>query len=177
MEVSSIRFEERKLVGIRVIGRRQELSHRVPLAWLDLVRMAPRIANRVDENVYYGVFVDVDHAGDGHYRYWVATEVSSFGERPAELVELTIPAGIFASVTIEGGAERIDQAYVALAQAIAGAGGPAAASGYGFERYDVRRQAPTPPYERFDYDVFRPIEDPLPADRMNLGARRLVPVA
>jgi predicted transcriptional regulator YdeE len=119
--------------------------------------MASGIANRVDENVYYGVFVDADHAGDGHYRYWVATEVSSFGDRPEQLVELTIPAGTYAMVRVEGGPERIDEGYMALARAIGAATGSASVTRYGFERYDVRRQAPTPPYERFDYDVYRPI--------------------
>ena len=92
MGVHIVRCEEKKLVGLLVVGRRQELSHRAPLAWLELAGALGGIANRVADGVFYGVFADGDHRGDGHYRYWVATEVSSFGDRPANMVELVVPA-------------------------------------------------------------------------------------
>lgn len=158
MSVQIVAHREMKLVGYRVVGRRQELSHRAPLAWLELMRGLDAIANRVDDDLFYGVFIESELDGDGHYRYWVTTEVSAFGPRPAEMVELTIPAGDFAMATALGGPEQIDEAYIALSRAIAERGGPLPpGEHHGFERYDVRRQRPTPPYERFDYDIFRPI--------------------
>lgn len=33
MDVSLVTLDEIKLVAIKVVGRRSELSHRVPLAW------------------------------------------------------------------------------------------------------------------------------------------------
>lgn len=156
MDVETVDRSEMKLVGLLVVGRRQELSQRVPLAWLDLVEALGDIDHRVNEGVFYGVFLESDHGGDGNYRYWVMTEVASFGARPDHMVELTIPGGAFATVPIVGSREKIDEAYMALGRSLY-RGGNLPAAPWGFERYDVRRQAPTPPYERFDYDLFRPM--------------------
>lgn len=155
MDVRIVEVESKKLVCIRVVGRRQELSHRAPLAWIELVENLDSIEHRAEPDVFYGAFAEADHSGDGHYRYWVGVEVSTFGARPPSMVELEIPGGAFAVATIRGGADRIDPAYRATSELLAsrGIGGP-----YGFERYDTRRQRPTPPYEGFDYDVYRPVE-------------------
>lgn len=73
-------------------------------------------------------------------------------------------------LAIVGSPERIDEAYVTLSKMLYRDGAVASAP-WGFERYDVRRQAPTPPYERFDYDLFRPIPSTLRSDDRGFWAR------
>lgn len=140
------------LAGIRVVGRRSELAHRAPMAWLELTRRLAELPGaRTDR--FYGVFRDEDHGDAGTYRYHVCVEAQ--GALPEGFVALEIPRGRFAKATVRGGPEAIEAAYLSLARGIAERGGPG--EGYGYELYEASRQSVTPPYERFDYDVFRPL--------------------
>jgi predicted transcriptional regulator YdeE len=151
---------EMKLVGIKVVGRRSELSHRVPMAWLELVAKLGAVENKVGPELFYGVFPESDQLNDGVggvYTYWVATEVSAFSAVPEGMDTMTIPAGRYALGTVEGAAQQIESAYVNLYGSIREQALPIHAEGYGFELYDAKRQAPTPPYERFDFDIYVPL--------------------
>jgi predicted transcriptional regulator YdeE len=160
MAVSLVELGRIELVGIKVVGRRSELSHRVPMAWLELLRLVDAIPHRVDPAVFYGAFPEVDpeRAGDDPvYTYWVGTEVREVQTPPDGTAVLTIPAGAYAMDTVRGGAEEIDVVYRRVGGWIDACGRAAAAGAYGLERYDTARQPVAPPYERFDYDVFRPL--------------------
>jgi predicted transcriptional regulator YdeE len=89
----------------------------------------------------------------GTYRYYVCAEAQ--GTLPEGFVALEIPRGRFAKATVRGGPEAIEAAYLSIARGLAEQGGPG--EGYGYELYEASRQAVTPPYDRFDYDVFRPV--------------------
>lgn len=162
MEGSLVTLSELKLVAIKVVGRRSELSHRVPPAWLELVRRLGEISNQVDPNMFYGAFPESDQIHDGQnggYTYWVGTEVSEFDAIPQGLGPLTIPRQTYASATIRGrgGGEQINATYISLASWLQANGHVTNPNAYGFERYNSRRQRVTPPYERFDYDIFKPL--------------------
>ncbi|WNG51610.1 GyrI-like domain-containing protein [Archangium minus] len=160
MDVREVSRGDIKLVGIKVVGRTQELSQRVPPAWLELTRKMEAIRHKVDPGLFYGVTPESDHLNDGQggvYSYWVATEVSAFEEVPEGMTTLSVPAQRYAVATCKGGPEQIEAAYIGLAQWVAAAGRQARADAYGFELYDVRRQRPTPPYETFDYDIYKPL--------------------
>lgn len=72
---------------------------------------------------------------------------------------LVIPARRYATTTCIGDVDAIERAYAELARWITENGLHADRAGLGLERYDVRRQRPTPPYDRFDYDILRPLAD------------------
>ncbi|AUX21993.1 AraC family transcriptional regulator [Sorangium cellulosum] len=160
MNVSIVSRGELTLVGIKVVGRRSELSHRVPLAWIELVDRLDAVPQLVDRDVFYGAFPESDHqrAGrDGAYTYWVCTEVSVCGELPEGLTPLVLPARTYATARIEGAAEAIEATYMGLARWIEERGMRVDREACCLERYDQRRQKVTPPYERFDYEVFKPL--------------------
>ena len=149
-----------KLVGIKVVGRRSELSHRAPMAWLELKANLGGIGNHSNPDLFYGVFPQSDHLTDGVngvHTYWVAVEVSDFGAVPAGMTTLTIPAQTYMMTTAKGPVQAIESAYMGLYGHLSELGRKTDANGYGFELYDQRRQAPTPPYEQFDYDIFVPL--------------------
>ncbi|MGE5591708.1 MAG: GyrI-like domain-containing protein [Bacillota bacterium] len=160
MDVSLVTLDEIKLVAIKVVGRRSELSHRVPLAWLDLVNYLDAIPHKVSPDLFYGVFPESDHLNDGQngvHTYWVGTHVNLIGEVPLGMSTLTIPAQTYVTATVQGGVEQIEATYLALGRWLKGNGRRTNPDAYGFERYDNRRQKVTPPYERFDYDIFKPL--------------------
>ncbi|HYG57279.1 MAG TPA: GyrI-like domain-containing protein, partial [Symbiobacteriaceae bacterium] len=151
---------ELKLVAIKVVGRRSELSQLVPPAWVDLVGRMDHIAHKVNPELFYGVFPESDQLNDGEngvYTYWVGTEVSQFADLPAGMTALTLPARTYATATVRGGAGEIERTYIDLFHSIREQGLATDPAAYGFERYDSRRQRVTPPYERFDYDIFKPL--------------------
>lgn len=157
-----VRRDETRLITLRVVGRRSELSHRAPLAWVELERRLGEIEHRVDPDVFFGVLRERDHESgdDATYAYSVGVEVSRLPlTTPEGMHPLVIPARRYATATCLGGADAIERGYVELARWITEQGLHADREGLGLERYDVRRQRPTPPYDRFDYDIFRPIAD------------------
>ncbi|HWI61139.1 MAG TPA: GyrI-like domain-containing protein [Symbiobacteriaceae bacterium] len=161
MEASLVTLNEIKLVAMKVVGRRSELSHRVPPAWLELVRRMNEIPDKVDPHLFYGVFPEADHLQGGQngvFTYWVGTEVTEFGPVPSGMTTLTLPGQTYAMATVRGGAEQIDPIYIGLGGWIGEQGRATNPEGFGFERYDSRRQPVTPPYERFDYDIFKPLQ-------------------
>jgi predicted transcriptional regulator YdeE len=160
VDVALVALDEIKLVGIKVVGRLSELSHRVPLAWLDLVRRLDEIPGRTAAQLFYGAFLEADHqsgAADGEYRYWVGVAVTAFDDLPVGMTTLAIPARSYAMAAVQGGAEQIDATYIGMVCALEEQGRRTDPGAYGFERFDDRRMLVTPPYERFDYDVFRPL--------------------
>ncbi|AUX41811.1 AraC family transcriptional regulator [Sorangium cellulosum] len=161
MNVSIVSRGELNLVGIKVVGRRSELSHRVPLSWIELVDRLDAIPHLVDRSVFYGSFPESDHqraSHDGVYTYWVCTEVSARGALPEGLRALVLPARTYATARIEGASEAIEATYVGLSRWIEEHGRRVDARAYCLERYDQRRQRVTPPYERFDYEVWKPLD-------------------
>ena len=151
---------EIKLAGIKVVGRRSELSHRVPLAWLELKANLGAVENHVNPDLFYGVFPQSHHQNDGVggvHTYWVGVEVSAFGAVPASLTTLTIPAQTYLMTTAKGQADAIEAAYTGLYGHVRDLGRKTDPNGFGFELYDQRRQPPTPPYEQFDFDIFLPL--------------------
>lgn len=160
MEACLVRLDEIKLVAIKIVGRRSELSHRVPPAWLELVRRSDEIPDKVDSNMFYGVFPESDQVQGGQsgvFTYWVGTEVKVFGRVPSGMCTLTVPGQTYAMATVRGGAEQIDPTYIGLGRWIGDRGHGTNPESFGFERYDTRRQPVTPPYEHFDYDIFKPL--------------------
>ncbi len=159
MSVEVAELDEIRLVGIKVVGRQSELSHRVPLAWLELVRVQDAIPDRVGPELYYGVTPEAHHheGGDPVYVYWVGVQVAAFGETPPGTATLVVPAQTCAAATVRGGPQEIEVTYVALGRWMEAQGRTAKLDGYAVERYDACRQTVTPPYDRFDYDVFRPL--------------------
>jgi len=160
MDVSLVTVDEIKLVAIKVVGRRSELSYRVPLAWLDLVNRLDAIPHKVNPDLFYGVFPESDHLSDGQngvHTYWVCTQVSIVGEVPPDMITLTIPAQTYVTATVQGGVEQIEATYLAVGRWLKEQGRRTNPDAYGFERYDNRRQKVTPPYERFDYGIFKPL--------------------
>jgi predicted transcriptional regulator YdeE len=160
VDVALVSLDELRLVALKVVGRLSELSHRVPLAWLDLIERLDRIPQRIDAHLFYGAFLEADHqsgGADGTYSYWVGVAVGDFEEVPAGMTTLTIPAQRYAMAAVQGGVEQIDATYLGMGRRLEEQGRRTDPGAYGFERYDDRRQLVTPPYERFDYDVFRPL--------------------
>lgn len=160
MDVSIVSREPLKLVALKVVGRRSELSHRVPMAWIELVNRLGQIPHRVENGVFYGAFPESDHLNDGShgvYTYFVATEVSAPGAVSEGFSELTIPAQRCATTRVQGGPEAIDAAYMGLSRWLGEQGLKSDPNAWGLERYDERLQQVTPPYERFDYEIFTPV--------------------
>jgi predicted transcriptional regulator YdeE len=160
MAISVVTLDEIKLVAIKVVGRRSELSHRVPMAWLELVNRLDAIPHKVDPDLFYDAYPEVEHltdGGDGVHTQYVGTAVSAFGDVPEGMVTLTIPARTYVTATVRGGADQIDRTYLAIGQWLREHGRRTDPDAFGFERYDNRRQKVTPPYERFDYDIFKPL--------------------
>ncbi|WP_044891014.1 GyrI-like domain-containing protein [Myxococcus hansupus] len=160
MNVSVVAPGAIQLVGIKVVGRRSELSHRVPLAWLELLSRLDSIPGVVDRDVFHGCVPGSDHAQedtDPVYQYWVTTAVRAVAALPDGLKALAVPARTYALTPVQGGAEAIDAAYVQVAQWLDAQGRRSDAESFVLERYDQRRQRVTPPYERFDYDLLTPL--------------------
>lgn len=159
-----ITIGELKLVGLKVVGRVNELSHRVPMAWLELTAKLESIPHKADPELFYGVFPERDHLTNGVngvHTYWVTAPVTAFGELPEGMVALTVPGGTYATATVQGDTPAaIHAVYTALWQATNGGGAPTDPDGFGFERYDCRRQPVTPPYPRFDFDICKPLLKP-----------------
>lgn len=149
-----------RLVGIRVFGRLEELPNRVPPAWRDLVARAPEVAGRLEPDIFYGAMPEAHHLdapSDGVYVYWVAARIAPNAPFPKGFGQLLIPAGRYAQATVQGGADRIDPTYVGLAGWITAHDHAPAPDRWALERYDSSRMSVVPPYERFDYDVLRPL--------------------
>jgi len=160
MNVSIVSRGAIQLVGLKVVGRRSELSHRVPLAWLELVQRLDDMTHVVDRDVFYGCVPGSDHAqenADPVYQYWVTTEVADVRSVPEGLQSLSLPPRDYALTPVQGTAEAIDAAYIALSQWISSQGRRSDPEAFVLERYDQRRQRVTPPYERFDYDLLTPL--------------------
>ncbi|GEN13163.1 Predicted transcriptional regulator YdeE, contains AraC-type DNA-binding domain [Myxococcus fulvus] len=160
MNISIVSLGGLQLVGLKVVGRRSELSHRVPLAWLDLVARLDSIPNAVNPDVLYGVFPESDHLKervDGVYTYSVCVQVSRLGPVPEGMNARELPPREYALATARGDATAIGAAYMRLAQWEAEQERKTDGGADCLERYERRRQWVTPPYERFDYDILRPL--------------------
>ncbi|MCP3104315.1 GyrI-like domain-containing protein [Myxococcus sp. K15C18031901] len=155
-----------KLVGLKVVGRRSELSHRVPLAWTELVARADTLPHRVDTNVFYGAFPESDHLGaseDGVYTYSVCAEVSEFGPLPRDFITHVVPPRDYAMLRVVGTAEAIEAAYLGLADWLRDHCRTPDGEALALERYDVRKQRVTPPYTTFDYEILKPLRPEPPS--------------
>jgi predicted transcriptional regulator YdeE len=155
-----VSLPELKLVAIKVVGRPSELSHRVPLAWLDLTNRLDQIPHKLDPALFYGVFPESDHLNDGVngvHTYWVGTAVSAYDELPDGMGALTLPAQTNAVATVAGDRTEIQSTYLGLFRWLKEQNRPTQADGFGFELYDSARQSVVPPYERFDYDIYKPL--------------------
>lgn len=160
MNVSVVSREEIKLVGLKVVGRRSELSHRVPLAWTELIARLPSIPNIVNREVFHGVSPESDFLrghSDGVHTYSVCVEVATLDSVPEGMSPWVLPPREYAMSRVQGDASAIDAAYLGLARWMAETGRKTDAQAYSLERYDVTRQRVTPPYERFDYDILKPL--------------------
>ncbi|NVJ17516.1 GyrI-like domain-containing protein [Myxococcus sp. AM010] len=160
MNVSIVSRGEIKLVGIKVVGRRSELSHRVPLAWLELLSRVDGLPGVVDRDLFHGCVPGSDHeqpGADPVYRYWVTTEVRDLDAVTDGLQTLMIPARDYAMTPVQGTADAINAAYSRLAAWLQAQGRRSEPAAYVLERYDQRRQPVTPPYERFDYELLTPL--------------------
>lgn len=149
-----------KIVAIKVVGRHSELSHRVPIAWLDLTNRLDQIPHKVDPTVFYGLFPESDQLNDGQngvFTYWVGTAVSESADLPEGMVTLTVPEQRYAVATVKGDKEAITQTYMGLFGWLKEQRLQTAPTSLGFERYDTARQAVVPPYDRFDYDIYKPL--------------------
>ncbi|WP_338866856.1 GyrI-like domain-containing protein [Myxococcus stipitatus] len=160
MKVSVVSREEIKLVGLKVVGRRSELSHRVPLAWTELLARLPSIPNLVNQEVLHGVSPESDFLrdhSDGVYTYGVCVEVATLDSVPEGMLSWVLPPREYAMTRVQGSASAIDEAYLGLVRWMAETGRKTDAQAHSLERYDVTRQRVTPPYERFDYDILKPL--------------------
>ncbi|WP_141326213.1 GyrI-like domain-containing protein [Myxococcus sp. AB025B] len=160
MNISIVSLGGLCLVGLKVVGRRSELSHRVPLAWLELVARLGSIPNAVNPDVLYGVFPESDHlkeSVDGVYTYSVCVQVRHLGSVPKGTDGRELPPREYAVATALGEASAIDAAYLGLAQWETAQERKTDVGADCLERYERRRQWVTPPYERFDYDILRPL--------------------
>ncbi|QSQ18190.1 GyrI-like domain-containing protein [Myxococcus landrumensis] len=160
MDVSVVSRAELKLVGLKVVGRRSELSHRVPLAWTELIARLPSIPNIVNREVLYGASPERDFLRghpDGVYTYSVCVEVASLDSVPEGMSTLVLAPCDYAMARIQGAASAIDAAYLGMARWLAETGRKTNAQAHSLERYDVTRQRVTPPYEGFDYDLLKPL--------------------
>lgn len=147
-------------MGIKVVGRRSELSHRVPLAWLEHLSRLDELPGVVDRDVFHGCVPGSDHEQPGDdpvYQYWATTEVRVLDGVPEGLKALTIPARDYAMTPVQGTADAINAAYGRLANWLQSEGRRSAPAAYVLERYGQRRQPVTPPYERFDYELLTPL--------------------
>lgn len=149
-----------QIVGIKVVGRHSELSHRVPIAWLDLMGRLDQIPHKVDPTRFYGLFPESDQLNDGDngvFTYWVGTAVSAVGALPEGMVALSLPEQRYAVASVKGDREAIVQTYTALFNWLKATSRATAADRLGFELYETARQSVTPPYDRFDYDIYKPL--------------------
>lgn len=162
MGITVVALGGMRIAAIKVIGRQSELSHRVPMAWLELKRRAPEIAGIVDPGRFYGVFPEFDqleNGANGVFTYWVGIQVADSSAIPEGFETLAIPSRNYASTTVQGGGERIQATYLELARWLRENGRRTDRDSLGFELYDETRQKVTPPYERFDYEIYRPLAD------------------
>lgn len=149
-----------QIVAIKVVGRHSELSHRVPIAWLDLTNRLDQIPHKVDPTVFYGLFPESDQLNDGQngvFTYWVGTAVSEFADLPEGMVTLTVPEQRYVVATVKGDKEAITQAYTGLFGWLKEQRQQTAADRLGFELYETDRMAIVPPYDHFDYDIYKPL--------------------
>lgn len=150
-----------RLACLQVVGRRSELSHRVPVAWVALLEHAASVPDRPDPDRFYGVFLEREFAAagaDGTHRYSVGFELPAAAAAPDGLTVVEVAGGTFAKATVRGAADRIEATYRDLHAWLEDRELRLAPERHGFECYDRRRQSPQPPYRTFDYDVFRAIE-------------------
>ncbi|MCE9672438.1 GyrI-like domain-containing protein [Myxococcus stipitatus] len=160
MPVTVVSLGGLKLVGLKVVGRRSELSHRVPLAWTELLARLGDIPHRVAPDVFYGVSPESDYLGDSAdavYTYWVCTEVSGCDTVAPGLATLHLAPATYAMARVVGTAEAIESTYLGLADWLAGHGRLTDGAAHSLERYDVRNQPVTPPYTTFDYEILKPL--------------------
>lgn len=160
MEVRIVRRPEMKLVGIKVVGRVQEFSHRVPMAWNDLIGALDAIPHKVSSELFYGVYPESDHQTNGVngvHTYWVTVEVSQFAELPEGYEAITVPAGEFAVTQIQGQVPQIEQGYTRIFHWIREQGRRTDGAAYGFELYDAKKQSIAPPYTAFDFEIYKPL--------------------
>lgn len=160
MDLTITELPTLRLVGYRCFGRLGELSERVHPAWRGLAKEAPTVAGLLDPGVFYGVMPDADHLRpppDGVYIYWTCVRIASNAPFPKGMGQLLVPPSRYAVAPVQGGAERITERYIALAQWIEGASETPAPGAWALERYDERRQSVIPPYPTFDYDILRPL--------------------
>lgn len=150
----------RQIVAIKVVGRHSELSHRVPIAWLDLTNRLDQIPHKVDPTLFYGLFPESDQLNDGEngvFTYWVGTEVSEVGALPEGMVALSLPEQRYVVATVKGPKEAISQAYTNLFGWLKANGQRTDGERLGFELYNTARMPVTPPYDQFDYDIYKPL--------------------
>ncbi|MCP3062536.1 GyrI-like domain-containing protein [Myxococcus sp. K38C18041901] len=160
MNISIVSLDGLQLVGLKVVGRRSELSHRVPLAWTELVARLDSVPNAVNPDVLYGVFPESDHlkeSVDGVYTYSVCVQVSHLGPVPEGMSARELPPREYAMATALGDASAIGAAYMGLAKWEEEQERKTDVGAECIERYERRRQWVLPPYERFDYDILRPL--------------------
>lgn len=149
-----------KIVAIKVVGRHSELSHRVPIAWLDLTNRREQIPHKIDPTLFYGLFPESDQLNDGQngvFTYWVGTAVSEFGHLPEGMVSLTLPEQRYVVATVKGAKEAITQTYISLFGWLKEQRQQTAADRLGFELYNTARMPVVPPYDQFDYDIYKPL--------------------
>src|SRR5690606_30963055 len=125
-----------------------------------LVERLGEIPGVVDGGVFYGIFRQPGSGAGGEaglYEYRVGTQVGPGSVPPDGMSRVTVPARTYAMATVRGSAEQIEATYLGVSRWREERGRQEAPDAYGLERYDAARQGVLPPYERFDYDVLRPL--------------------
>lgn len=162
MNVEIVSQPRRCIVGFKTEAPLRDLGRLVPEAWLKLVAELDRIHRKVEAEVFYGIFPESDQLHDGRsglYTYWVGVEVEELEAVPQGMEAVTIPAQRYAMTTCRGPAEDIWRAYGRVREWLRAEGWTTNADSFGFERYDSRRQRVTPPYQLFDFDIYKPLKD------------------
>ncbi|MFC5407633.1 GyrI-like domain-containing protein [Cohnella soli] len=101
------------LVGIRIVCPSDQYAIEIPKAAIQLKNRLNEITGIVNCDGFIGAFVveELSEADDG---YWVCVEVDMFGEIPAGMVTLTIPAQKYAMIRHSGPNTSIHDTYESL---------------------------------------------------------------
>jgi len=88
------------LPPLLIAGMREPLyeqsAQTIPVLWKKFSPYIGNIPYQVDASVAYGLCVHSSESSNGHYYYMAGCEVSEFGNLPAELSPLIIPAHAYA---------------------------------------------------------------------------------
>ncbi|MDP5275736.1 GyrI-like domain-containing protein [Chengkuizengella axinellae] len=153
-----VKKDEFKIAGLecRAIMKENEDQQELGQLWGAFMGMLPKIENKKNENVTYGLSFDFDQQ-TGEYSYVSGVEIDDSNiSLPDKVVVKTIPASRYAVFTYKGDMSGVGAAFKYIYETWLPQSGEVPAADFSFEIYDERFLGPE--NENSETEIYIPLK-------------------